>query len=119
MSQNPLNLALRFALELAALFAYGYWGWTQHTGLMQVVWGLGLPIVAASIWGVFRVPEDHGKGLLAVTGPVRLVTELTVFSLAVALYAVAGRDTAASIMGLLVALHYMLSYDRVLWLLRN
>ena len=119
MSQNPLNLALRFALELAALFAYTNWGWTQHAGVMQVVWGIGLPLVVAAIWGVFRVPEDHGKGLLAVSGPVRLITELAVFGLAVVLYSAAGRYTAASAMALLVILHYLLSYDRVIWLLRN
>jgi hypothetical protein len=30
MSKNPANLALRFVLELAALAALGYWGWTTH-----------------------------------------------------------------------------------------
>ena len=119
MSRHPLNLALRFALELAALYAYAYWGWTQHAGVWRLLWGVGLPLVAALLWGGFRVPGDHGKGLFAVPGPVRLLTEWALFALAVVLYAAAGRYTAASMMALLVILHYMASYDRVAWLLKN
>ena len=119
MSQHPLNLALRFALEIAVLLACAIWGWTQHAGAMRLVWSVGLPIVVAAIWGVFRVPEDHGKGLLAVPGSVRLLTEWAIFALAVVLYSAAGRYTAASLMALLVILHYMLSYDRVIWLLKH
>ncbi len=29
MAFNPLNLALRFLLEVAALVAMGYWGWNK------------------------------------------------------------------------------------------
>jgi hypothetical protein len=119
MSNHPLNLALRFALELAMLFAFAYWGWTQHEGVWRILWGAGMPLVASAIWGVFRTRGDHGKGLLDVPGPVRLLTEWALFALAVALYGTAGRYAAASIMGLLVILHYMASYDRVAWLLKN
>jgi hypothetical protein len=118
MSQHPLNLALRFTLELTILYAYGYWGWTQHAGVWRLVWGIGLPLVAAAIWGTFRAPYDHGKGLMEVPGPVRLLTEWAMFALAVALLAAAGRYATASIVGLLVVLHYLASYDRVTRLLR-
>ena len=43
MSQNPLNLAVRFALELAGLYALGLWGWTQHTGILRYLLTIGLP----------------------------------------------------------------------------
>lgn len=119
MSRHPLNLALRFALELAALFAYAYWGWTQHEGVWQIVWGIGLPAGAALIWGLFRPPGDEGKGVWEAPGPVRLLTEWALFALAVILYGAAGRYTAASMMALLVVLHYMASYDRVAWLIKN
>lgn len=119
MSQHPLNLALRFALELAALFACGYWGWTQHTGLWRIAWGVGLPIAMAAVWGVFRASNDQGKGLLEVPGPVRLLTEWAIFGLAVALYAAAERPAAASLLALLVILHYMASYDRAMRLLKG
>jgi hypothetical protein len=68
MSQNPINLALRFVLELVALFAIGYWGWTQHTGVWQPLLGIGLPLLAAAAWGTFRVPDDPGKPLVTVPG---------------------------------------------------
>lgn len=119
MSQSPLNLALRFALELAAVFAYGYWGWTQHAGVWRILWGVGLPFIVATIWGAFRAPDDHGKGLFDVPGSVRLLTEWAIFALAVVLYAAAGRFAAASILALLVILHYMASYDRVLRLIKE
>jgi hypothetical protein len=119
LSQHPLNLALRFALEMAALFAYAYWGWTQHEGVWRILWGVGLPLVVAAVWGAFRAPDDHGKGLYEVPGSVRLLTEWAIFALAVVLYAAAGRPTAASILALLVILHYMTSYDRVMRLLRG
>ena len=119
LSDHPLNLALRIALELAMWFAFGYWGWTQHEGVWRFVWGIGLPVVVAAVWGIFRAPDDHGKGLMDVPGPVRLLTEWALFGLAVVLYAAAGRPTAASILALLVLLHYLASYDRVLRMLRS
>lgn len=119
MSQHWLNLALRFALEIAAIFAYSYWGWTQHAGVMQFVWGIGLPLVVAFIWGAFRPADDPGKGLYDVPGSVRLLTEWTIFALAVVLFALAGRYAAASVLALLVILHYMASYDRVLKLIKT
>jgi hypothetical protein len=61
MSSNPLNLALRFALEIAALFALGYWGWTQHDTIMRFVWSIGLVVLAAVIWGTFAVPDDPSR----------------------------------------------------------
>jgi hypothetical protein len=119
MSQNPINLALRFGLELAAFFAYAYWGWTQHEGVWRLLWGIGLPVIVAAIWGIFRAPNDDGKGLMEVPGPVRLVTEMAIFTLAVILYGAAGRTTAATILALLLILHYLVSYDRVIRLLKR
>jgi uncharacterized protein DUF2568 len=49
MGQNPLNLALRFFLELAALYFIGNWGWTRHTGVLRYLLAFGLPLLAAVI----------------------------------------------------------------------
>ena len=43
MGSHPLNLALRFLLEIAALVAIGYWGFSQHAGIWRFVMGLGGP----------------------------------------------------------------------------
>lgn len=117
MANHPLNLALRFALELAGLGALGYWGWTANSGLWQVVVGVGLPLIAAALWGTFRVPNDPGPAPVTVPGYLRLALEAAFFGGAVMGLALAGRDTLALSLGLLVAGHYLVSYDRVRWLL--
>ncbi|NLG73357.1 MAG: YrdB family protein [Chloroflexi bacterium] len=119
MANHPLNLALRFFLELVGLFALGYWGWTQHSGLLRFLLAAGLPLAAAVLWGVFRVPNDPGQAPVAVPGVVRLLLEAAYFSAAVwALYA-AGRLGWGLTLAVVVLLHYALSYDRVLRMLRG
>ena len=49
MGQNPINLALRFFLELAGLYCMGYWGWTRHNGVLRYLLVIGLPLLAAGI----------------------------------------------------------------------
>jgi hypothetical protein len=122
MASHPINLALRFLLELAALFSLGYWGWTQNQGVLRFALGIGLPLLAAVLWGTFRVPGDasaSGKAPVPTPGPLRLILELAFFGAAVwALYD-AGLGTWATALGLLVLLHYIASYDRIAWLLRR
>jgi hypothetical protein len=122
MSNNPLNLAFRFLLELAALVAIGYWGWVQHEGVWRFVLAIGLPLLAAALWGIFRVPDDassSGRAPVAVPGGVRLLLELAFFAFAAWALFDAGQSVLAWILGLAVLLHYALSYDRVIWLLRG
>jgi hypothetical protein len=117
MSQNPINLGLRFLLELAAWAAMAYWGWTQHTGLVRWLLAIGLPLVAMTVWGVFRVPTESGKGVVAVPGFVRLIIEMVEFGGAVVLLFAAGRSSLAAIFGGLLLLHYAASYDYVIRLI--
>jgi hypothetical protein len=53
-----LLLAVRFALEIAALVALGYWGFDGHDGVLSVVLGVGAPLVAAVTWGTFVSPSS-------------------------------------------------------------
>lgn len=117
MSENPLNLGLRFVLELAALAALGYWGWSANQGIWRFLVGIGAPLLAAVLWGALRVPGDPGEAPIAVPGPVRLALELGIFGAAVWLLAAAGQVRLAWILGGVVALHYLLSYDRIVRLL--
>ena len=119
MSGHPINLVLRFLLELAAWGAMGYWGWTEHTGLGRFVWGIGLPLLAMAVWGVFRVPNDPGNAPVAVSGAIRLAIELLEFGLAVVLLSAAGRPHLAIALAAILLVHYAVSYDRVAWLLRR
>jgi hypothetical protein len=119
MGKNPINLALRFLLELFGLFALGYWGWTQHSGLPRILWTLGLPLLAAFLWGTFRVPNDPGKAPVAVTGWVRLLLEIVYFGGSVYLLYLAGQPGWALAFGLVTLLHYIISYDRLAWMLTS
>jgi hypothetical protein len=122
MSASPLNLAFRFILELAALFVMGYWGWTQHQGFSRFLWMIGLPLLFAILWGSFAVPDDpsrSGNAPVAIPGVLRLLLELAVFTAGVWCCFAAGQSTWGWILGGAVLLHYILSYDRILWLLKQ
>jgi len=119
MGKHPVNLALRFLLELAGLFALGYWGWTQHSGAARFLWGIGLPLLAAVLWGTFRVPGDPGKAPVPVPGWVRLVYEIIYFTAMVWALWASGLETWAWILGILTVLHYAASYDRIRWMLKQ
>lgn len=115
---NPLNLALRFTLEVAALIAMGLWGWAQPAGaLLAVV----LPLVGALAWGTFRVRAEspNGRAPVMVSGPVRLLLEVRYFGFAIwGLFAV-GSAPAAWLLAGATLLHYLASYRRVTRLLRQ
>lgn len=119
MSKNPLILTLMFLLELAMLGALIYWGWTQHEGLLRVLLAVGLPVIAAVLWGVFRVPGEPGDAPVPVRGFVRLALELGLFALAVMLLFAADQPNTAIIFGGLVLLEYGLSYDRIVRFIRE
>ena len=119
MSVHPLNLALRFVLEITALFSFGFWGWSQHQGPLRIVLAVILPIIAAFIWGIFSTPGDRSrssKAVVAVPGLARLIIELALFSVAVWAFLAVDRLITAVIFGVVVVLHYAISYDRIVWL---
>ena len=122
MSQNPINLAVRFILEIAALASLAYWGWTQHTGFLRYLLAIGLPLLASVLWGTLAVPGDpsrSGKAPVPVPGIIRLVLELVLFGSAAWCLAESGQAFWANIFSLVVLVHYAVSYDRVLWLLKK
>jgi hypothetical protein len=122
LGSHPVNLALRFILEIAALFALGYWGWTQHAGIWRFVWAIGLVGLAAVVWGTFAVPDDpsrSGKAPVPVPGFIRLIIELVIFTAGVWAFYTSGLPTWGLILGILTLIHYTLSYDRIFWLLKQ
>ena len=119
MSSNPINLAVRFILEIAALLAVGLWGWQKGDGWLQYALAFGIPLVVAILWGTFRVPNDPGKAPVAVPGIVRLAFELAVFALATWALFDAHYTTIGWILGAAVVVHYITSYDRILWLIKQ
>lgn len=119
MSNNPVVLTVRFVLEMAALVAMGFWGWTQHDGLLRVVLAVGVPLLAATLWGVFRVSGYPKDAPVEVPGGLRLALEFAFFAVATLLLAAAGQRDAAMIFATVVVLHYIASYDYILALLRH
>jgi len=86
------NMALRFLLELCAMYAVGYWGY-HIGGPMIVKWvlALSLPLLLAVVWGWLGSPQAPIK----LVQPWHLLLELLVFGLpAVALFASGKQDLA-------------------------
>ncbi|SRR5690554_5624520 len=119
MSQHPINLAVRFLLEIIALIALGLWGWRTNEGALRIVWAIGAPLIAALLWGVFRVPNDPGNAPVAIPGWLRLLLELIFFTSAVLALRAAGSPLPATLLAAIIILHYLISYDRILWLLQS
>jgi hypothetical protein len=89
------NLALRFALELAALAALAYWGAeTPDAAWARVVLAVGAPLVAALVWGAFVSP----KPWVVVPAAVRLVAEIAVFAAAALGLSATGHDVLAGVL---------------------
>ncbi len=122
MGSHPVNLAVRFLLELAAYVAMGYWGWTRREGPLRYVLAIGIPVLAAILWATFAVPDDpsrSGKAPVPVPGILRLVLELAFFAFATwALYDT-GNTVLSLILAVVVVVHYAVSYDRIGWLIRQ
>lgn len=121
LAYHPLNLALRFGLELAALAAIAWYGGQMTDDrLGRLVAAVALPLIAATLWGVFTVPADpsrSGKAPVAVPGSVRLLLELALFGFATWSLIASKAQTLGLVLGAIVLLHYVASYDRVRWLL--
>ena len=120
MGSHPINLMIRFILELIALASVGFWAWKSFDGPLQYILGIGSPILMTIIWGTFAVPDDpsrSGKAPIPVPGLVRLLLEFMFFAFAVwALYDLK-QDKLSYILGGIVIIHYLISYDRISWLL--
>lgn len=122
MGSHPLNLAVRFLLEIAALVGMGYWGWTQNDGLWRWVLAIGVPIGAAVLWGTFAVPDDpsrSGNAPVPIPGILRLFLELLFFALATFLLIASQLISVSVTFAIITIIHYAISYDRILWLLNN
>lgn len=122
MSLNPINLAVRFLLEIFSLAVIGIWGWKQGDNWERYLLAIGLPIITAVIWGTFAVANDPGRSGNApvpVSGKVRLGIEFLLFGFATwALYNMQS-NLLSLVFGIVVLVHYIVSYDRIFWLVKK
>lgn len=90
---QTINLGLRFVLELCLLAALGYWGFQlDRSWLIRIVAGLGAPLLAATIWGMFIAPK--AANLLA--DPWRFALEIVLFALGAGALYLAERPSLAA-----------------------
>jgi hypothetical protein len=111
MSKNPLNLAVRFLLELAAVISFGAWGYSLTEGTTRFILALLFPVLFA----VLR----SGKTVVPTPGIIRLILELALFGAATWMLLNLDYSLLALIFGLIVAIHYIFSYNRIAWLLKQ
>ncbi len=116
--QAPLHLAVRFALELSMLAAYGWWGWRLGDGAYSRTMLAGLlPVLGSGIWAIFRTPGDRaGRALIPVAGPVRLVIEFGLIGIGAYGVWTAGSRAAAETLLTAWGLHYVVGWEYVRWL---
>ena len=122
VSSHPLNLALRFLLELAVVISAAIWAWNGYDGLHQYLIAFGLPILLALLWGTFAVSDDpsrSGKTIVETPGPVRLVFEIAFFAFGAWILWDLNKQVLAGVLGSLTIVHYALSIDRIQWLLKR
>jgi len=122
LGSHPFNLAIRFLLEIAALVCVGIWGWDQSDPWIRYILTPALPILLGAIWGIFAVPGDpsrSGKAPVPVPGPIRLFLELIIFAIPAWALIDMNHELMAASFGLLVLIHYLVSYDRIMWLLKH
>jgi hypothetical protein len=100
------NDGLRFSLELCALAAVAYWGWSEHAGVWRWVLVVAMPLAVAVLWGNTIAPKAKRR----VGDPWRLVVELVVFGGAVAALLDAGQRGLGIVLGAAVALHLVLTF---------
>jgi hypothetical protein len=101
------NLILRFLLELFVLGALGYWGFKTGGGTVaKVGLGIGAPLVAAVVWGVFLSP----RAAAPLPGFLILMLQAVVFGAAAAGLVATGHRTLALVFGVIVMIHAVLMY---------
>jgi hypothetical protein len=100
-----LNLAVRFFLELCMLVAVGYWGFKTHSGwAMKTIFGVGLPVLIATVWGLFVAP----KAVYPVRGVSHTILSLILLSSgAVTLFA-SGRANIACVYAIILVVNQVL-----------
>jgi hypothetical protein len=119
MNTNPINLAVRFLLEITMLIIFTYWGWHLAGNWVRYIAAPGIPLLAAVLWGVFRIPNDPKEAPVAIPGILRLLLELVLFGFAIYALFDLGEVRCGQIMTIIVILHYLVSYDRTWAMLRN
>jgi hypothetical protein len=77
MRITPLHV-VRFLVELFAIFTFAWWGFTTWPFAWNILAGIGAPVIAIVVWGLFVSP----RAVIRVHPFVRAIVELLVFAAA-------------------------------------
>jgi Protein of unknown function (DUF2568) len=103
---RPANDVFRFLLEMAMLVGLAFAGFSLADGALGWVLGLGLPLLAATLWGMFMAPRSDRR----VADPAQLAIEVLLFGGAAALLLAAGEAAFGVALGALAAIHLALTF---------
>jgi hypothetical protein len=99
---QAINLGFRFVLELCLLAALGYWGFQLDQNLLlRIVAGIGVPLLAATVWGLWVAPKATNQ----LADPARFGVELTLFALGAGALWVAERP----FLGIILLIAYLIN----------
>jgi hypothetical protein len=101
--RGPLHVAnegLAFLIELLALAAFAWWGAETGGGLLlRLLLGIGAPLVAAVLWGLFASPKARIKRSL----PEVIAVKALILLAAMICVDVTGHRTLAIVFGVVAA----------------
>jgi hypothetical protein len=100
------NDGLRFCLELSALAAVAYWGWSEHDGVLRWVLVVAAPLAIVLVWGRWIAP----KAKHPAADPGRIGIEVLVFGSAAAALFDADEPVQAAILAAAAVLHLALTF---------
>jgi len=101
---------------------FAWWGYQLSETGLRILPAILLPLGFALIWGIFAVrndPSRSGKTVVRTPGIIRLIIELALFGTAAWMLLDLGYSKWAIIFGSVLLLHYIFSYDRIAWLLKQ
>ncbi len=111
---------VRFFLEIFSFLVMGIWGWKLSDSWEKYLLAIAFPFFAGAIWGIFAVANDpsrSGNAPVPVSGIVRLGIEFLFFGFSTWALCDVGSNQLSLMFGALVLVHYLISFDRVYWLL--
>jgi hypothetical protein len=106
-SMRKINLGFRFVLEMVALVALFLFGVSLSNQLLiQILLGLGVPLLAVTVWGLFVAPKAKRR----LPDPARLVVELAVFGAGVLAFVMTGSFFLGMLLGTAVVINVALMF---------
>jgi hypothetical protein len=103
---RAFNLATKFLLEIAALAAFGYFGYRVGGAnlLLSIVLAIAVALIAAILWGFFAAPKSRYR----LSDTPRLIFETCFFAAASAALALTGDRIGAIVLFVLYAINAVL-----------